>query len=1102
MPTPHRTASSTFLRLLVALLALLLASAPAAWAKKNKEKADEAVAEDAKPPVDPALFQALEWRLIGPFRGGRSTAVAGIPGDPLTYYFGGTGGGVWKTTDAGTTWKNVSDGFLETGSVGALAVAPSDANVVYVGMGESEVRGVTSSHGDGVYRSTDAGKTWTHLGLEATRQISEIRVHPSDPDTVWIAAQGSPWGPTEERGIYKSTDGGVNWERVHFVDENSGAADLALDPTNPRILYAAFWDHQRKPWQVRSGGPGSGIWKSVDGGASWEKLEEGLPAEMGKVGVAVSGADPERLWAIVEAEEGGLFRSDDAGKTWTLINPSRTLRARAWYYTKVFADPGDADTVYVLNAPMLRSIDGGKSFTSIKVPHGDTHDLWIAPENSKRMINANDGGANISWNGGKSWSTQDNQPTAQFYRVATDNQYPYRVYGGQQDNSSVSIASRAPGFGIGREAWFDVAGCESAYLAFDPDAPRYVYGGCYQGLVDELDVETRAGRQVMAYPSLAFGADPKDLKYRFNWNAPLLTSPHDRGVIYHAANVLLRSDDRGHSWREISPDLTRDEEDKQGPTGVPFTNETAGGEVYNTIFYVVESEHEAGTIWVGSDDGLVHLTRDGGETWSNVTPAGLPESQINAIEVSPHDPASAWIAVTRYKFGDFTPWIYKTEDYGASWTQRTEGIDENAWVRVVREDPDRRGLLYAGTETGLYISFDDGRAWQPFQLELPVVPITDLTLRNQDLVAATQGRAFWILDDLTPLHQIGEKLPAEGFALLEPRDVPLDFFFGGGGDSGVGKNPPSGVAWHYVISEDLAETLDPAASPDDGEADEKGEEDDKSDDEKSDDEKSDDDKPALKLEILDSSGEVVRTFPPKDDADDADDADAKPLPAKAGLNRLAWAFDRDPISKVEDLFSGFGADSYTVAPGTYTARLSYGETVAEQSVEVLPHPRLAHHPEAYAEQQALLAEIRSTADQIHDAVNRLGDAAEQIRGWIDRTEKHAAGEEIAEAGEELLDAIEAWKKTVVETRHEGFQDIINFPNPLAMQVGFILSMVGDSLPPVTEGSKARYADLLAEWEERRGEMERLLAEDLAAFNALVAAKQIPAVILAEEEGGE
>ncbi|MFQ5473681.1 MAG: WD40/YVTN/BNR-like repeat-containing protein, partial [Dehalococcoidia bacterium] len=612
-------------------------------------------------------------------------------------------------------------------------------------------------------------------------------------------------GPTEERGIYRTTDGGKNWDNIRYVGETAGAADLAMDPTNPRILYAAFWDHLRTPWEIRSGGEGSGIEKTTDGGDTWETLgkdpDTGFPELKGKMSIAVS-ADPDRLYALVEADPGGgLYRSDDAGKTWTLVNETWTIRARAWYYIKVFADPHNPDVVWVTNSRLLKSIDGGKTFTRVAVPHGDNHHVWIHPENSDIMINSNDGGANISYNGGKTWSTQRNQPTGQFYRVNVDHRFPYYVYGGQQDNSTVAIASQTFGRGIGWKDWYSVGGCESAYTAFDRDDPVLVYAGCYMGQISEWDARTRSSRSVMAYPTLPAALASRDMKYRFNWNAPIVSSHHGASTIYHGSNILLKTEDGGVSWTEVSPDLTRDDDEKQGPGGGPITNEGAGGEIYGTLAYVAESPHDAGVIWTGSDDGLVHVTKDGGANWSNVTPPGIGEALINAIEVSPHEPAAAYIAVTKYKFNDFTPLAYKTDDYGASWTRITDGIADEAWVRVVREDPKRRGLLYMGTETGMYVSFDDGERWQSLQLNLPVSPITDLIVQGpmNDLVAATSGRSFWILDDLSPLQQGADD---DDIRLFEPRPAYRVQAGGGfGSRANLGANPPRGAILDFMIDD-------------------------------------------------------------------------------------------------------------------------------------------------------------------------------------------------------------------------------------------------------------------------------------------------------------
>jgi photosystem II stability/assembly factor-like uncharacterized protein len=944
-------------------------------------------------------------------------------------------------------------------------VAPSDPNVIYVGMGERCIRGVATSSGDGVYRSTDAGKSWTHMGLAATLHIAAIRVHPRDPDLVYVAAQGNPYVASEERGIYRSTDGGRNWEKVLAGDPRTGASDLAMDVTNPRVLYAGFWEHQRLPWKVTSGGPGSGVFKSTDGGDTWKRLEKGLPEAMGKVAVAASPARPGRVWAMVEAEEGGLYRSDDGGESFTLVNSERVLRARAWYYIHVYADPLDENTVYVLNAPFMKSIDGGKTFTPVRVPHGDNHDLWINPHDSDVMINANDGGANVSFNGGQTWSTQSNQPTAQFYRVIADRRDPYWVYGGQQDNTSVAIASRSFGSGIGREHWHPVGGCESAWIAFDPDDPTLSYGTCIVGGIDEYNLETEVLRSVMAHEFMGLGMNAEDMPYRFNWNNPVVVSPHDPGVLYHGGNVLLKSTDRGVSWSEISPDLTRDEPDKQGAGGGPITNEGAGGEVYNTILYVVESPHAAGTIWVGSDDGLVHLTRDGGANWSDVTPPGLPESMINAIEVSPHDPATAYIAVTRYKFGDFAPLAYRTTDYGATWTSIVADLPSGSFVRVVREDPTRPGLLYAGTETGVHVSFDGGAAWQPLQLDLPVVPITDLTIRDNDLVAATQGRSFWILDDLAPLQEIAARVPTEAPHLYAPSPARR---IGGGGFSlpreHLGENPPDGVLLYYTLGEEL----DAAAADE------------------------------LVLELLDATGAVLRRVSnrPPDPPPPANPFFPTPpdvLPTKEGMNRYVWNLRRDDLVQVEGLFSFGPLQGPMVAPGVYQARLTLGDRVVTRQVTVEPDPRAGATAEEFAAQQEMILAIAGRLAEIHQTVLDMRQVKSGVETSLGRVAGHAAAESFETAAASVVDAIDALEAELVQVKSQTFQDIINFPNRLNMDYMDLMGKVDGMAPPINQGMTRRLEDLEVRWAGYAAERDRILDEALAAFNALFAEHQIPAV---------
>ena len=1029
------------------LMMAALASVPA-----QLVTAGAVAAQEADPVVDSALFQDMQWRSIGPFRGGRSVAATGVASDPMTYYFGGVGSGVWKTDDAGVTWTNVTDGHIATSSVGAIAVAESDPNVVYVGMGEHAIRGVMTSHGDGVYRSTDAGRNWTHMGLDRTRSISRIRIHPKDPDLVYVAAQGAPYGANEERGVYRSRDGGSTWELILYVDENSGASDLSMDMTNPRILYAAFWEHRRLPWQVQSGGPGSGFWKSVDGGDSWEKLEDGFPELMGKTAIDVSRANPDRVFAMVEADpDGGVYRSDDAGATWEVVSEDWTLRARAWYYIEVFADPLDEETVYVLNAPAMKSVDGGRNFTRVSVPHGDNHDLWINPYDNEVMINSNDGGANVSFNAGESWSTQRNQPTAQFYRVNVDNRFPYRVYGGQQDNSSVAIASFGSG-GITWKDWYPVGGCESAYTAFDPDDPRFVYAGCYMGIISEYDHRTAGSRDIGVYPVLPAALPGREMKYRYNWNAPIVASPHDPSVVYHASNVLVRTRARGMSWEEISPDLTRDEDDKQDYGGGPITNEGAGGEIYGTIYYVVESEHEAGTIWTGSDDGLVHISRDDGANWEDVTPDGLQEGMVNAIEVSPHAPATAYVAFTRYKFNDFTPHVFKTTDYGASWEDLTDGLPEEAWVKVVREDPVRPDLLYAGTETGMYVSFDGGGHWQSLQLNLPNAPINDLIVqrRENDLVAATSGRSFWILDDLSPLQQAPDVTVDEPHLFAPRHAYRLASGGGGGGGAGsgtVGRNPPSGAIIDFSLAEELAE----------GEV--------------------------VTLEILTEGGDLVRTYSTEPDADLS--PEAEPMEVEAGMNRTNWNLRYETIPNIPDVYVFGSLQGRRAVPGMYQVRLTVGDWSMAQPLEVRMDPRVGATLADYREQDAFVAEVAEELAEIHRSATLALDVKEQIEAFVDRLEGHDDIEPIAEAGGTLARDLEEVADSLYQSKTVDGQTVINFPTRLKFQYVWLHGNADGADAGVSRGSRDVLRDLHMRWTTHRATVEELLGERLEDFNDLV-----------------
>jgi len=1038
--------------LLVSFLAGGVALAAAQGAAQH-EKSQTSKAKTAKTANKETLpYQALQWRLVGPFRGGRATCITGIPSQPLIYYMGATGGGVWKTEDGGITWHNVSDGFMKTGSVGAIAVADDDPNVVYVGMGEAPVRGQSSSFGDGMYKSTDAGKTWTHIGLENTRTISKVLVHPRNDDLVYVAAQGSRWAPTEDRGVYRSTDGGKTWKKILFVAPDAGPSDLAMDPSNPRILYAAFWDHQRTPWQIRSGGPHSGIWKTTDGGDNWTRMTKGLPKVMGKIGISVSPANPDRVYANIEADDGGMYRSDDAGKTWHRTSEDRVIRARAWYYTVVTADPKSADVVYVINAPIEKSIDGGKTFTTLRAPHGDNHALWINPNNPLNMANANDGGADITFDGGKSWSTQMNQPTGQFYRVQVDDLFPYHLYGGQQDNTTVVIKSRSFGSGIEQSDWTIQAGCESATFAFDPKDPRYTYATCYQGQIAEFDTKTGIERNVDEWPALGLGEPSDQQKYRFNWSTPVTTSPFDRKVLYHGANVLFKSSDRGNTWTPISPDLTRNDKSHQGLGGVPFTNEGAGGEVYNTIYYIAPSPHEVGTIWVGTDDGLVQLTRDGGKTWSNVTPKGLAEGLTNEIEVSPFDAGTAYVAFTRFKWNDNTPHIFKTTNYGKSWTDLAGGLPQDMPVRVVREDPKRKGLLFVGTENAAWFSLDDGAHWQTLQLNLPRVPVTDLKIHDGDLVASTEGRAFWILDDISPLEQLNNQVAKSDLYLFKPCS---SYRVTGGGFSipsgPVGKNPPNGAILRYIL----------------GTKPEKSQE--------------------LKLDIMDSSGSVVRSYsskakpqPPVPDAEPGQSG-PPPLPTKQGMNQYVWDLRSEPPVRVPGIMTEGPLLGYRVPAGTYTARLTLNGKSATQTFEVVNDPR---EMQSDADQKRQVAMAKAANDRIKE-INEMAINLQSIRDQLNAISEHAAGrsdaKDIEKDAKAIVDRINSLEQKLVQPKQKTQQDVINFRNGIAAQYAYLQRAVEGDGGPVTTGEEQRFPDLEKQWADLREKVHGVLS-DVASFN--------------------
>ena len=1015
--------------------------------------------------ITDSLYHGLKWRNIGPFRGGRSVTSTGVVGKPHTYYMGSTGGGVFKTTDDGITWKNISDGFFKTGSVGAIAVAESDPNIVVVGMGEHAARGVMTSMGDGVYKSMDAGKTWSHLGLDKTRHISDVVIHPTNPNIIYVTAQGAQYAPSKERGIYKTTDGGKTWKNILSVNNTTGASSLSMDMTNPRILYASMWQHQRYPWVMESGGENSGLFKSIDAGTTWTKMKFGLPKDFGKSGISVSRANPDRVFAVIEAagKKGGVYRSDNAGKTWKQVNSNRVNIARSWYYMEIFADPQNENTVYVLNAPVMKSIDGGKSFSNIPVPHGDNHHLWINPTDNKNLINSNDGGANISFNGGKSWSTQQNQATSQFYRVITDNLVPYNVYGGQQDNSAIGIASRTNDGGIDWKDWYSVAGGESAFIAFDPDAPELVYGGTYQGNISTWSRTSREQKSIKEYPELGLSIAPKDSKYRYNWNAPIITSPHDRATVYHAGNVVFKTTNQGINWTIVSPDLTKNEVEKHGPGGAPYTNEAAGGENYNTLTALVESQHEEGVLYAGSDDGLLHITKNGGESWANITPPGIKDGIINSIDISQHNPATAYVVIMRYKSMDLNSHVFKTNDYGQTWTKIVNGLnDPNGFARVVRADKKQQGLLYAGTETGLYVSNDDGAFWQRLKLNLPVVAINDLIIQDNDLVAATSGRGFWILDDLGALQNNSRY--SKAIEMVTPKDT-YRIFGGNSKAVGQGQNPRSGVTFDYYLKNNI-------------------------------------DSLTLTLEVLEND-KVIRTYTNKKKSNFKSwpGGPSKPqiLPSKKGVNRFTWDFRRAPLPSIHKVFIFGGLAGSRVAPGKYTLRMTLGDVVSETEATILPNPKVLSSAEDFVAQQKMLVSIENTVKEMHESVNEMRSAKTQLSHYAKLLKDSKNADSLLEKGKELTKRINSWEENLIQAKQKTFQDVINFNNKLNAQLIQLKSYIDQANPKVTNGAKERFNDLMKDWQVYKNERDTIINTEMQAYNSLFKTLAIPALILDEKQ---
>lgn len=1019
----------------------------------NPSSAQRGAGEQRTAAYDPTLFESLRYRMIGPYRGGRCTAVAGIPGQPLTFLMGTTGGGVWKTEDAGIRWTNISDGFIPVGSIGAIEVAPTDPNIIYVGTGSAAPRGNVSP-GRGLYKSDDGGHTWKPAGLEQCGQIGKIQIHPRNPEMLYVAALGNIFGPSSERGVYRSEDGGETWKKVLFVNDSTGIIDLVMDPNNPRVLYAGAWQTERKPWTLIDGGPGGGVFKSTDGGDSWERLQGGLPVGVvGRVGIAISPQNSRRVWVIQEAldeEKGGLYMSENGGKNWQRINRKHEYRQRAWYYSRIFADPQQEHTLYLLNTGFYKSLNDGRNFERIAVPHGDNHNLWINPNDPGIMIQSNDGGANISFNGGKSWSSQHNQPTAEIYRVTVDQQFPYRVYGAQQDNTTISVPSR----GIGKldplQDWLSVGGGESGHIAVHPENPDIIYAGNYIGIMTRMDRGSGHIRSVEVYPELNDGIAPRHLKYRFQWNAPIFISQHNPEVIYYASNYVHRSTDEGQSWEVISPDLTTDKQEYLASIpGGPIQHDNTGVELYCTIFALEESPLQEGLLWAGSDDGLIHISRDGGANWQNITPPDMPrEGTVNSIDPSPHQPGKATVAVYRYRDNDFRPYIFQTEDYGKSWQKRTGGIPEDHFVRVVREDPERPGLLYAGTEYGMFVSFDDGRQWQPFQRNLPATPVTDLKVHQNDLVVATQGRSFWIMDDLTPLHQLQKSTARAQAHLYRPDTAYRTQVSGYRGDNSP-ENRPEGALIHYYLAE---------------EAD------------------------SLVLEIIDSSGELVRRVNSREHAEE--------LPGSRGAHRFVWNLNYPEPQLLDGAIMSL---SYTggpkAPPGDYTLRLKLADSEMSQPLHIAKDPRWQHSDAELQAQFELARAVRDSLTAVHELIDEIRNLKEQAGSIVERGAGARYAERIRQPCRELISKLSCLEKELIQTRNESSQDPINYPVKLDNQFAYLYSVVHAQDARPSGGCYTRFEDLKQKWADKRREYREILDRELKDFERTMEEEGVPRLII-------
>ncbi len=1005
--------------------------------------------------VPSELYSKVKFRELGPFRGGRAAAVTGVAGKPNLFYFGATGGGVWRTQDGGRNWENISDGFFG-GSIGAIEVSASDNNIIFVGGGEGTVRG-NVSYGYGVWKTENAGDTWMSMGLEEARHITRVRIHPTNPDIVYAAVLGDLFKDSEERGVYKSTDGGKTWKRTLFANAGAGAADLCFDPNNPRIMYASTWNVRRTPYSLSSGGDGSALWKSTDSGETWTNISdsEGLPkTTLGIIGVSVSPINSKRVFAIVEAEEGGVFRSDDGGQTWAKVNSSRALRQRAWYYTKIYADTQNEDVVYVMNVSYHKSTDGGRTFKGSNAPHGDHHDLWIDPENPKRIIIADDGGAQVSYDGGQTWSTYYNQPTAQFYRVTVDNHFPYRIYAAQQDNSTIRISHRNTGYGIDEDDWEPSAGCECGHIAIDPKNNEIVYGGCYDGFLERLDHSKDLSRNITVWPDNPMGHGAEDMKYRFQWNFPIFFSPHDPNKLYTASNHLHVSTDEGQSWQLASPDLTRNDPSKLGSSGGPITKDNTSVEYYCTIFAAVESPAKEGVIWAGSDDGLMHITMDGGKNWKNVTPSILPEwSMINSIEAHPRDAGTLYVAATRYKLGDYQPYLLKTTDYGETWTAINNGIDPGNFTRVIRMDPDREGLLYAGTESGLYVSFDDGANWESFQLNLPVVPITDMIVKEHNLVVATQGRSIWLIDDLSVIHQAKLGQDLKGNILFDPMDAYR--MRGGQGRPSLtsGQNHPGGVSVNYYLG-DLTDSS------------------------------------VVKLRFLDNEGNLIKEF-----ASDEKARKAK-LKFEAGANVFNWNMRYEGGKDFEGMVLWWASlQGPRAVPGTYQVELEVDGAVQQQSFELMNDPRVDATQAELEAQFAFLQEVLQEVSDAHQAIIDIRSVRNQLNTYKSRIKDLEGTAAVVEQIDAINKEMKGIEERLYQTKNRSRQDPLNFPIRLTNKLAHLNSLVGGSDFAPTDQAIAVKAELSAAVQTELDAFEQIKQDKIKALNEAIRAASIDAILV-------